>query len=116
MPLTPYQERIRQLFAGNPLATRQLPEATGQQEALSPTQYNSPQTTNAATDAMGGEMPLLTQGMQTPGTYQDAVRRRFTQITGMGEDATNRQAQAAAYAASQVAPTPEVYTKGGYQY
>lgn len=113
MPYTTEQERLRQLFAGNPLANRQLPvDPNSQQRAASPTDYNSPKITNAARDYMQ-EMPLLTQGAANPGNYQDAIRRRFTQISGLGEDATARY-QASAQQAAQ--SQPEVWSEKGYQY
>ena len=114
MALTPEQERIRRLFAGDPTANRQVQlQAAEGQQAASPTAYNSPKITNAAADANGGEMPLLTQNMATPGTYQDAIRRRFTQINGIGSDATNR---AQAVAQQQVAAAQPYMGNNNYQF
>lgn len=112
MPLTSQQERIRQLFGGNPLANRQLP-LQPDTATPSPTDYNSPKSSNAAADYTGGEMPMLTQTMASPGTYQDAIRRRFSQINGLGSDATNR-VQATQMAAAPAGST--VFSEGGYQY
>lgn len=119
MPLTTEQERIRQLFGGNPLANRQLPVAQDQQTSYAPTDYNSPKSSNPAADANGGEMPLMT-ATGTPNTnYQDAIRNRFANITGMGSDATDRQraasyaAQQAAFQQSQQGPVGSTYTGSG---
>lgn len=105
MPLTPEQERIRQLWEGNPLANMQLPQ---QNNALapspSPTDYVSPGAPTRQS------VPLLTETLDPSRRYQEAIRRRMTQINGIGDDATQRY-QAAAQAAAQ-ARANEGYSYG----
>lgn len=107
MPLTPEQERIRRLWAGDTLANKQLPVGNGTTTSYSPTDYNRPASSNPAADVTPA-MSLITDSMKPRTAYQDAIRNRFAGIGAIGSDATRRT-----FEAQQAA---QQYNSGGSDY
>lgn len=99
---TPEQERIRALFGGNPLANfAAQQQQNGEAAPYSPAAYNSGKITNAYTDYVTAS-PLQTEALRPQNTYQDAVRRRLSQIQDLSAGPT-RNAIAAQQARQQAA-------------
>lgn len=90
--LTPEQQRIRALFAGDPTANFAQPVQPQANPALAPTAYNNTSTTQAYTDFTTASPSSLS--MVTPSnSYQTALRQRLNSISDL---ATNPNQQAAA--------------------
>jgi cell wall-associated NlpC family hydrolase len=99
MPLTPEQVRIQKLFAGDPLANRQLPQEEGTAPVYSPQDYQQPDAAPARSE-LGYRNAGYDPNANDP--YGQAIQNRLGQISGMGTAATER-AQAAAVAKAQAA-------------
>lgn len=86
MPPTAYQQRLKALWEGNPLANFGVQE---EDAVLSPTAYNVKSPTDASADVTS-PAPMLTQTVGIGDNYKSAIRNRLTQISGMSQDATAR--------------------------
>lgn len=95
MALTPEQERIRALMAGDTSAAfgtwKDKQRAQGPQQepslAQNPTVWNSAATTSARSD-FSQPMGMVTEGQTPVASYQDAIRKRLDSIRGLSTQAT----------------------------
>lgn len=94
------QQRIAALLAGDARANFGTWQPEGEQGGAdlrqNPATYNQ-EGSQSASRAIMGERPMLGDALKPANNYQDALRRRLTGISGMGEQA-NRNAFAAAQA------------------
>jgi len=108
---TAYQQRLKMLWEGNPLANFRIPEQEDTAAPLSPTAYHSTEKTNAAADVRS-PVGFQTQQITPRTSYQDVIRQRFGSINSLGAGPTQAAMAAQQMRAQQLAnsayqgPTP----------
>lgn len=99
---TAYQQRLKMLWEGNPLANFRIPEQEDTVAPLPPTAYQSTEKTNAAADVRS-PVGFQTQQITPRTSYQDVIRQRFGSINALGAGPTQAAMAAQQMRAQQVA-------------
>lgn len=89
------QERIKALFAGNPMANfagyreqlEKQQQAAGPTQPVAPTAYDSGRT-DQAFKSFTTANPLMTEVIPNQRNYQQAIRNRLSGVTNLGTEAT----------------------------